>query len=290
VYHFLVTANAGAWDLLTYDYPRERVGESSAFRAEDNLKSLSASAIEEFKKYPALFAYEGKDHTWRVGYIRSIKVRGGRVQIQHELNGGIPAIPFARIEPLLTTLQIERDEIYRTHWAVKDKNLFDILEAAGLLSGFVRPAIGRVETLRFKVALSFPGEVRGYVSEVARELRDRLPPGALFYDNDFQAQLAKPNLDTLLQRVYRENSDLVVVFLCSHYEQKPWCGIEWRAIREIIMDKEDNAVMFVRSDNAKIPGIFSQDGYIDANRHTPAQAAGFILERVRLNELDAGDS
>ncbi len=285
MYHLLVAGNAGAWDLPDYHYQRDRVGEYSTFRAEANLKSLSASAIEEFKIYPALFAYEGKDHPWRVGYIRSIKLRGGRVHVQYEFDSGIPEIPFSSIEPLMVKLHIELDEVYRTHWAVKDKDLFDILEAAGLFHSFVRPSVGRVEDMRFKVALSFPGEVRGYVSDVARELRNRLSSGTLFYDNDFQAQLAKPNLDTLLQRIYRENSELVVVFLCADYETKPWCGIEWRAIREIIIDKNDHAVMFMRFDNAKIQGVFSHDGYIDANRHTAAQVAAFILERVRLNNL-----
>ncbi|HTU89528.1 MAG TPA: TIR domain-containing protein [Gemmataceae bacterium] len=96
--------------------------------------------------------------------------------------------------------------------------------------------------------------------------------------------------NSLLERVYRDNSDLVVVFLCVHYETKPWCGIEWRAIREIIMNKSDHVVMFVRLDNAKIQGVFSHDGYIDATRHNAVQAAGFILERVRLNELEAARS
>lgn len=290
VYHLLMAGIEGAWDLPTYEYTRDRVGESSTFKVEEKVKRLDASVIEEFKAFPALFAVEGNKRPWRVGHIRGIKVFGGRVQIQHEFDEGVPEIPFASIEPLLTKLHVEPFEIHRTHWAIKDKNLHDILEAAGLLDGFVRPAPGRIEGIRFKVALSFPGEVRDYVSAVGRELRKRLPSGTVFYDNDFKAQLAKPNLDTVLQRVYREQSDLVVVFLCAKYDEKPWCGIEWRAIRDIIMSKKDHAVMFMRSDNAEIPGVFPHDGYIDTNRHTPLEAASLILERVRLNDLDAAAS
>jgi hypothetical protein len=44
--------------------------------------------------------------------------------------------------------------------------------------------------------------------------------GTVFYDEDFRAQLARPNLDMLLQRIYLQNSDLVVVFLSTDYSEK----------------------------------------------------------------------
>jgi hypothetical protein len=55
---------------------------------------------------------------------------------------------------------------------------------------------------------------------VAAELKKRLPPGSVFYDKDFTAQLARPNLDTVLQRIYLQNSYLIVVFFCADYEKK----------------------------------------------------------------------
>jgi hypothetical protein len=112
-----------------------------------------------------------------------------------------------------------------------------------------------------------------------------LGDGTVFYDKDFTAQLARPNLDTLLQRIYLNNSDLVVVFLCSEYEQKEWCGLEWRAIRNIIKNKNDHAIMFMRFDRAEIEGAMSIDGYVDLDEYTPIQVARMIVERVRLNDL-----
>lgn len=53
------------------------------------------------------------------------------------------------------------------------------------------------------------------------------------------------------------------------------------------MAKKDHTVMFMRSNKFKIVETFPHDGYIDINRHTPQETAGFILERVRLNDLDA---
>ncbi|AUY37202.1 disease resistance protein [Pseudomonas sp. PONIH3] len=176
----------------------------------------------------------------------------------------------------------------RTHWAVKDEDLFELLASEGLVDeSYVaegRPP-GRVEEMRFRVALSFPGEKRDYVAAVAAEVKKRLGRDAVFYDKDFTAQLARPNLDTLLQRIYLNNSDLVVVFLCAEYERKEWCGLEWRAIRNIIKNKNDHAIMFMRFDHADISGSFSIDGYVDLDEYTPLEAARMVVERVRLNDL-----
>lgn len=286
MFNLLMAGREGAWDMPTFQIERARLGEYTTQKMEERVKTLDAALIEELKSLPTLFAIEGTEHPWHVGHVRSIKQSGRNLVIQHEFDEAVPPIPYSRIEPILKKLHIDSFEIHRTHWAIKDKNLHDVLDAAGLLEGFARPAPGRIEDLRFKVALSFPGELREYVIQVARELRKRLPEGAVFYDNDYKAQLAKPNLDKVLQGVYGKQSDLVVVFLCAKYDEKLWCGVEWRAIRAIIMAKNDHAVMFLRSDKAEVAGTFPHDGYIDINPHSPLEVAGFILERVRLNDLD----
>jgi len=138
--------------------------------------------------------------------------------------------------------------------------------------------------LSFKVAVSFPGERRTFVSSVVENLRPVLPEDSIFYDYDYQAQLSGPNLDTLLQDIYRNRSNLVVIFLCEAYAEKQWCGLEWRAIRDLIKSKKDHQLMFVRFDDSPIEGVFSIDGYIDARVHSPEKIAQFIIQRVAINE------
>lgn len=143
-------------------------------------------------------------------------------------------------------------------------------------------SFSKIENIKFKVALSFPREKRSYVSTIVELLRTELEKDSVFYDYDYQSQLARPNVDIVLQNIYRNNAELVVVFLCSEYSQKQWCGLEWRAIRDIIKAKEDEKIMFVRFDNADIEGIFSIDGYVDANQFSETEVSKFILERLRL--------
>ncbi|MBL0920313.1 MAG: TIR domain-containing protein [Hydrogenophaga sp.] len=145
----------------------------------------------------------------------------------------------------------------------------------------VDKSVQPLSSLRFKVAMSFPGERRQYVSATVSALRPHLPPDSIFYDYDYQAQLAKPNLDILLQDIYRNRTDLVVIFLCEEYTEKQWCGLEWRAIRDLIKQKKDDQIMFVRFDDAPVDGVLSLDGYVDARVHTPEKLAEFIQQRVQ---------
>ena len=135
-------------------------------------------------------------------------------------------------------------------------------------------------TKRFRVALSFPGEHRDYVSKVAKALPRQLAKDEIFYDEWHKDKLARPNLDTYLQNIYHNESDLVVVFLCQDYVEKEWCGLEFRAIRDLIKKRQDEDIMPMRFDDADVGGILGIDGYIDLRQYTPEQAAEFILQRL----------
>lgn len=146
--------------------------------------------------------------------------------------------------------------------------------------GKVDRSMSKLEDQKFSVALSFPGEKRLFVSKVADRLRPVLGKDRLFYDYDYQSQLARPDLDILLQKIYRHNTNLIVIFLCAEYSEKEWCGLEWRAIRDIIKSKDVNKIMIVRFDDTAIDGLFSIDGYINANKLTPNEVAKLVLERA----------
>ena len=184
-----------------------------------------------------MFAYEAqcaKDP--KFGLLRSVERRGRRdVRIEYAI---LPCEPFATAEDLESMgrlLDIRGFELNRTHWAVKDVDLARELARKGIaLPGWASGSRRSVdiEHHRFEVALSFPGEQRDYVDRVAEELDHVLGADACFYDRFYEAQLARPNLDVLLHEIYGERSGLVVVFVCAEYDEKLWCGIEWRRIRE----------------------------------------------------------
>jgi hypothetical protein len=139
---------------------------------------------------------------------------------------------------------------------------------------------------RFRVSLSFAGEHRGYVKEVAEILVGALGTKSVLYDKYFEAEFARSGLDVYLPDLYRKESDLIVVFISRQYDSKPWCGLEWRSIRQLIAEKRHSQLMFLRFDNSEVEGILPGDGYAhivegDAER-TSLEIAELILERLRV--------
>lgn len=136
----------------------------------------------------------------------------------------------------------------------------------------------------FDVSFSFPGEKRSDVLTVLNKLKEKHPNYCIFYDDDYTSQLAIPNLDIVLHKIYSKQSRLLCVFLCKEYEKKEWCRLEWKAIRSIINSRKEDQIMYLRFDDATISGVFSNDGYIDIKKYSIDRIVQFINERVLLLE------
>ena len=137
---------------------------------------------------------------------------------------------------------------------------------------------------RFKIALSFPGEYReDIIDNIAEGLAKKFSKKKILYDLFHQAEFAMPNLDTHLQKLYHDESELIVVCLCSHYNQKEWCGLEWRAIRGLLNNKKQNKIMFLRTDTGDVDGIFGTiDGSVPISKDNIDETIALIIERYDL--------
>lgn len=96
--------------------------------------------------------------------------------------------------------------------------------------------------------------------------------------------MARPNLDGLLQGIYGERSDLVVVFVSAEYDGKLWPDVEWRKIRERGATGEDREIMYVRLGEGDVTGMTRLDGYVDGRVRKSEEVARMIADRVRLGE------
>lgn len=286
MYNLFVTADCDAWDGKPAKYDLSRcLREYTDDKLKEQHAQLSEQSIAELQLYPCLFAYErGCDKPARLGHITRITKRNHWVRVEYAINTDSPEIAPRDLAQVEWDLDIGNWEMSRTHWALKDVDLHTVLSHA-VIAGIPindRTPSADITSAIFDVALSFPGETRKYAQAVADRLTLLLGRSRVFFDDYYKSQLARPNLDTLLQDIYRNRSRLVVVFLCESYASKDWCGIEFRAVRDIIKHREDNKIMYVRHDAGHVDGVFSTDGYIDANKHTPVEVADLILERVRL--------
>jgi hypothetical protein len=287
MYHLFVSGDDNAWLGEPWAMPdlTRCLREYTQPDLRDRYGSLEPDAINALRRFPCIFAYEGVRKDPHFGVIRQVTKRSGGVRVEYDI---IPLDQFLTARQLADAafdLDIGNWELNRTHWALKDVDLAKELEAKGIeLPAWTRsPRAGvDISTHYFDVALSFPGEVRDFVHAVALELERRLGPDKYFYDSNYVSQLARPSLDTLLQDLYGNRSRLIVIFLGGKYQDKFWCGIEFRSIREIINRRAHDRVMLVRMDDGQVDGIFPSDGYVDGRSHSPAEVARFIAERVEL--------
>lgn len=144
-------------------------------------------------------------------------------------------------------------------------------------------------TKRFKIALSFPGECRyDIIKPIANELVKRFNDvNSILYDDFHKSEFARPNLDNYLQDLYHNQSELIVVCLCSHYNKKSWCGLEWRAIRDLLNSKNDDEIMFLRADDGEVDGVFGTiDGYIEVSKYNIDEVVDCIIERYNFLHLN----
>lgn len=281
MYNLLVSYNNEDWEGEPYILELERCGEYT-----DKEIIQKYGQFKLIRDFPCIFAYEKyceKDP--KFGRIRDITTRQGNVRIEYEIVKLDNFLSHLDILRMSFELDISRWEMNRTHWAIKDVNLSTELASKGIYLpewACSKAKVIDITKHEFDVALSFPGEVRNYVKSIVTELEREIGKHSYFYDDNYTAQLARPSLDELLQDIYRNRAKLVVVFLCDKYQDKEWCGIEFRAIKEIIMKRQHEKVMFVKMDDGKVEGVFNTDGYIDGRRFSPAEVAGFIQERISL--------
>ncbi|HUQ57749.1 toll/interleukin-1 receptor domain-containing protein [Lentzea sp.] len=134
---------------------------------------------------------------------------------------------------------------------------------------------------KYDVCLSFAGENRDYVEEVARHLRDM--GLRYFYDNDMQHELWGEELTEYLDVVYRVDSRFCVMFVSEDYVRKIWTIHERRsALSRGLTDPHSPYILPARFDDTEVPGIRPSLGFLDLRRFTPFQLAEMIAKKVGI--------
>ena len=107
------------------------------------------------------------------------------------------------------------------------------------------------------MALTFPGERRGFVEQVAERLGESLGRERVLYDKWYEAEFARADLGTYLPGLHHEQSELIVAFLGQAYVDKEWCGLEWAAVLALLKRRQHDAVMLCRFDTEIPPALLN---------------------------------
>lgn len=135
MFNLLISGNPESWNSSPYEIERGRsVVEYTADEISERYKLFDDKAIRELKSFPCLFVVENEQRESRVGYITNIRLRQSSVVIDFEFDPILPPLKIGAIEDLRNDIDLGRWELSRTHWAVKDEPIFEILIRRGYLS------------------------------------------------------------------------------------------------------------------------------------------------------------
>lgn len=132
----------------------------------------------------------------------------------------------------------------------------------------------------YEVALSFAGEQRGYVEDVAQALQAR--GVAVFYDDFESVRLWGKDLTEEFQRIYEHGAGKVVMFVSKEYVEKSWPRHERRSALSRHVREDEEFVLPVRFDCTEVPGLPSSTAYLWADEHPSVELATMIAEKLGI--------
>lgn len=131
---------------------------------------------------------------------------------------------------------------------------------------------------KYEIALSFAGEDRAYVDEVARILQENKI--SVFYDKFEEVDLWGKDLSIHFDYVYRRQSRYFIPFISKHYAEKVWTNYEVRNALARSIENKEEYILPVRFDGTELDGIRSTIGYLDLSKISPEELANKILKKL----------
>lgn len=139
------------------------------------------------------------------------------------------------------------------------------------------------KSYEFEIALSFAGEDRPYVSQLANILRRR---GVKFFFDEYEKQtLWGKNLYTHLSEIYQNKARYCVMFISQHYAAKLWTNHEREAAQARAFLEHEEYILPVRLDDTQLPGIPPTISYLSWPPETARTIADAIL--IKLGKVSS---
>lgn len=134
----------------------------------------------------------------------------------------------------------------------------------------------------YDVGLSFAGEQRVYVEQVAHELTTR--GIRVFFDDYERGDLWGRDLYAHLTNIYEHKCRYCVIFVSKEYADKVWPNQERKSAQARALEEKEEYILPARFDSTPIPGLLDTVGYINLNQTSPFQLSELISEKVGKRE------
>ncbi|WP_256761278.1 toll/interleukin-1 receptor domain-containing protein [Cohnella sp. WQ 127256] len=128
------------------------------------------------------------------------------------------------------------------------------------------------------VALSFAGEDREIVEELAAQLRSKKV--RVFYDDYEKADLWGKDLYQYLSETYYSRAKFCLVFISSHYVKKLWTQHELKSAQAREFSQNTEYILPLRLDDTAVPGILPTLGFVDLRTHSIEAVVNLIMHKL----------
>lgn len=139
----------------------------------------------------------------------------------------------------------------------------------------------------YDVGLSFAGEGREYVSQVADQ-----PKSCgirVFFDDYERERLWGKDLYAYLSEIYQHMCRFCVIFVSKDYAAKVWPTRELQSAQARALEEKQEYILPARFDDTRIPGLLDTVHYIDLRQTSPVDLSDLIVKKlgkdVRRNYL-----
>jgi hypothetical protein len=142
----------------------------------------------------------------------------------------------------------------------------------------------RRRDFEFDVCLSFAGEQREYVDEVAEHLREK--GIRVFYDDFERADMWGKDLYEHLAYIYSQAARYCVLFASKDYAEKIWTSHERQNAQARALEEHGEYVLPARFDETEIPGLRKTIRYESLDGMSTDDLADLIEEKLGARQKE----
>lgn len=137
---------------------------------------------------------------------------------------------------------------------------------------------------KYHVALSFAGEDRSYVDNVAKRLQEK--GVKVFYDKFEDVNLWGKDLYTYLSDVYQNQAFFTIMFISEDYKRKLWTNHERKNAQARAFSENREYILPAFFDTSvEVPGVLKTTGYVDLSTLTPEDFADKIIDKLEKSDV-----
>jgi tetratricopeptide (TPR) repeat protein len=135
------------------------------------------------------------------------------------------------------------------------------------------------EAFKYDIALSFAGENREVVEQIAKKLAENNIQ--VFYDEFEKTKLWGKRLSTHFKKTYAENTCFVLVFVSKEYSLKDWTNFEFSIARGEAKVRGTEFILPVRLDNTPLFGLPDDMAYLDFNTEGVEGIVSAVVDKLK---------